>query len=185
MVEISLELADEQKLLRRAQIDPHEFAPIYDHYFPQVYNYVRYRVQNPQWADDLTAEVFQRILAKLHTYSAQKASFRAWLFAIARNQVNDHFRAQKFHNWISFDLLAQHSDDLPSPEQVVIRQDNHQSLLAAVQQLQPRERDIIALKFAAGLTNREIAKLLGLKESHVGVILYRSLKQLRVLVDQE
>ena len=88
-------LPNEQALVSRAAIDPAAFATIYDHYFAKVYNYVRYRVVHPETADDLTAQVFERAPANLTSYRPERAPFAAWLFAITRNAVNGHLRAQK------------------------------------------------------------------------------------------
>ncbi|MFQ6101808.1 MAG: sigma-70 family RNA polymerase sigma factor [Anaerolineae bacterium] len=88
-------LPNELALVARATAEPAAFAAIYDHYFPRVYNYVRYRVRDAQTADDITAQVFERALTHIGTFNPERAPFAAWLFGIARNAVNDHFRARK------------------------------------------------------------------------------------------
>jgi RNA polymerase sigma-70 factor (ECF subfamily) len=77
------------------------------------------------------------------------------------------------------DILRNNASDEPLPQQITIRAETHAELLAAVARLSDRERDFIALKFAAGLTNRRIAELTGLSANHVGVILYRAVRRLR------
>ena len=76
-------------------------------------------------------------------------------------------------------MLRDRASTEPQPEEVAIRDETRAELLAAVARMSDRERDLIALKFAAGLTNRRIAKLTGLNESNVGVILYRAMRRLR------
>ena len=178
-------LPNEPALVARATAEPATFAAIYDHYFSRVYNYVRYRVQDAETADDITAQVFERALASLSGYRPQRAPFAAWLFAIARNAVNDHLRAQKRRRWLSPAVLRDRAGAEPQPEDVVIHHETRDELLAAVARLSDRERDLIALKFAAGLTNRRIAKLTGLSESNVGVILYRAVCRLRAALNVE
>ena len=183
-------LADELVHVARAIDDPAAFAALYDHYFPRVYNYVRYRVQDPVLSDDLTADVFERTLAHLDTYRPDRAPFGAWLFSIARHVITDHFRAQSRRRWLSFDGLHRQASPDPAPEQIAAANTVRARLLAAVGELPDRERDVLALKFAASLTNRQIAQLTGLSESNVGVILYRSLRRLRdqlqdILSDEE
>jgi len=178
-------LPNELALVARATVEPAAFAPVYDHYFPRVYNYVRYRVNDAATADDLTARVFERVLARIGHYCPERAPFAAWLFAIARNAVNDHIRAQKRRRWLSLDVLSDRLSTEPKPEEILVRKEGHAELLAAVAHLSDRQRNLIGLKFGAGLTNRRIAELTGLSESNVGVILYRTMRQLRAEMSAE
>ena len=169
----------EMALVAQAAAEPAAFATIYDHYFPKVYNYVRYRLGDAETADDVTAQVFERTMVNIGRYRPEKAPFSAWLFAIARNAVTDHLRAQKRRRWLSLDALRDRASAQPQPDEAAIRGETRAELLAAIARLSDRERDLIALKFAAGLTNRHIAELTGLSASNVGVILYRAVGRLR------
>lgn len=172
-------LPDELALVARASAEPAAFAAIYDHYFPRVYNYVRYRVADAQEADDLTAQIFERALVHIGGYCPERAPFAVWLFAIARNAVSDHLRAQRRRRWLSLEALRDRTSADPQPEESVTRDETRAELLGAVARLSDRERDLIALKFAVGLTNRRISEISGLSESNVGVILYRAVGRLR------
>ena len=172
-------LPNELALVARATAEPAAFAAIYDHYFPRVYNYVRYRIGDAQVADDITAQIFERALVNVGCYRPERAPFAAWLFAIVRNAVNDHLRAQKRRRWLTLEALRGRASTEPRPEEVAIHNETRADLLAAVSRLSHRERDLIGLKFAGGLTNRRIAALTGLSESNVGVILYRAIRRLR------
>ncbi len=178
-------LTNELALVARATAEPAAFATIYDHYFPRVYNYVHYRVRDAETTDDLTAQVFERALVSIGSYRPDRAPFAAWLFAIARNAVNDHLRAKRRRRWLSLEALRDRASAEPQPEEVAIHGETRAELLAAVARLSDRERDLIALKFAAGLTNRRIAELTGLSESNVGVILYRTVRRLRAELNVE
>jgi len=140
---------------------------------------VRYRVGDAETADDLTAQVFERALVNIGRYRPERAPFVAWLFAIARNAVSDYLRTQRRRRWLSLEVLRDRASRELQPEEVSIRNETHAELLASVARLSDRERDLIALKFAAGLTNRRIAEITGLSESNVGVILYRAVRRLR------
>jgi RNA polymerase sigma-70 factor, ECF subfamily len=182
---MALALPDEAQLVQQAVDDPAAFAVIYDHYFSSVYNYIRYRVEDAPTADDLTATVFEKVLHNLHRFRAEKAPFGAWLFSIARNTVTDHRRRYKQRKTVSIDRIRERvSDNLP-PETFVIEKDRQQQLLDAVQQLPERERDIISLKFGAGLTNRHIADISNLSESNVGVIIYRAIRKLKTQLEAD
>jgi RNA polymerase sigma-70 factor (ECF subfamily) len=171
-------LPNEPVLVAHATAEPAAFAAIYDYYFPRLYNYVRYRVGDAEAADDIVAQVFERVLANIGRYCPERAPFAAWLFAITRNAVADHLRAQKRRRWLSLDACRNRASAEPQPDEVVVRDDTRAELLAAVARLSDRERDLIALKFAVGLTNRRIADLTGLSASNVGVILYRAITAL-------
>ncbi len=175
-------LPNERALVARAVAEPAAFAAIYDHYFPRVYNYARYRVGDAQTADDLTAQVFERVLVKIGEYRPERRPFAAWLFAIARNSVADHLRVQRRHPWLSLEAVRDRASAAPSPEVVVERDQGRSELLEAVARLSERERELVALKFAAGLTNRTIADLTGLSEGNVGVVLYRAMHRLRTVL---
>lgn len=154
-------LVNELALVAQAAAEPAAFVAIYDHYFPRAYNYVRYRVRDAETADDITAQVFGRALVSMGSYRPDRAPFAAWLFAIARNAVNDHLRDQRRRHWLSLEVLRGRASAGSQPEEIAIHGETRAELLAAVARLSDRERDLIALKFAAGLTNRRIAELTG------------------------
>lgn len=155
------------------------FIAYYDEYFPKVYNYIRFRCSDVSLTDDLTSAVFEKALAKFKSFSPVRGPFGAWLFAIARNEVNAHLRTLGRHPCLPIDDFQEHPSESPSPEQILIALENSHELLSAVEKLSERERDLIGLKFGARLTNRQIASMTSLSESNVGVILYRAIVKLR------
>lgn len=164
----------------QASADEREFLVYYDEFFARVYTYIRYRCSDRSAADDLTAIVFEKALARFDRYSPQRGAFNAWIFAIARNEVNAHLRAQMRATNLPIEQADDHPGDTPSPEQAMIAGETQRELMAALDSLGNRERDLIGLKFSARFTNRQIAALTGLSESNVGVILYRALQKLRL-----
>jgi len=175
-------LSNELALVAEATAEPTAFAAIYDHYFRSIYNYVRYRVVDADITDDLTAQVFEKALVSLEGFKPDRGSFAAWLFTISRNMVNDHLRAEKRRRWLSLDILRAKANLDSLPEETIVRNETRAELLLAVTRLSDRERDLLALKFVAGLSNRSIAELTGLSQSNVGVILYRAVRRLRVVL---
>ena len=160
--------------------EPATISAIYSHYFARVYTYVHYRVADAATADDLTAQIFERMVSRIATYNSLRGPFAVWLWAIARNSVTDHLRANQRHRWLTLDGVREWLSPTPLPEDTVIQAELHNALLHAVSGLADRERDLIALKFVGHFTNRRIAALTGLSESNVAVILHRTLKRLRV-----
>lgn len=175
-------LAGSGAAARRDGPQLHAFLRHYDEYFPRVYNYARYRCGDPACADDLTAQVFERALARLDDFDPQRAPFGAWLFAIARNLINNYLRDESRSAYLSIDDYDRRPDTAVGPEERLIRAESQAALLQALAKLSERERDLLSLKFAAGLTNRRIAEIIGLSEANVGVIVYRALHRLRILL---
>ena len=156
-----------------------DFLNIYDHHFAKVYNYVRYCVKFPADADDVTGKVFETALEKLGTYDAARGPVQVWLFGIARNAVLDWFRTRKRRGEVFLDDLPERAGAEPRIEAVLEKKEETGRLLEAMAELDDRSRDIIALKFSSGMTNRDIAQLTGLGESNVGLIIYRAVKKLQ------
>ncbi len=172
--------SDEAELLQT----PSGFATLYNRYYPAVYRYIRYRVDDEDLAADLTAQTFLRALDRLHTFHPERGTFAAWLFRIARNQVNSHYRWRKRHPQVPIERAETIPDEKRSMQTLVEIREENAALQKALRSLTPRERDLLGLKFASRLSHREIAALTGLKENHVGVILYRALRRLRALLTE-
>lgn len=174
---------DPNNLVLQAQSDPQAFTALYDEYFSRVYNYIYHRCGDVALADDLTAQVFERLLKKIRQFSPERGAFEPWLFALARNLITDHFRRSRFP-WLPWETLPQVPAVDPSPESRAVANETESELLSAVARLDRRARDLIGLKFGACLTNRQIAAVAGLSESNVAVILYRAITDLRKLMTQ-
>jgi RNA polymerase sigma-70 factor (ECF subfamily) len=180
MNDTALSLSQEMSLVRQSRADARAFGALYDHYFPRVYNYVYFRVRERAVADDLVSTIFLRALDRLDTYQEKKAPFGVWLFGIAHNVVVDHYRSASRSPSVPLEQAeALVSRGALSAEQSLAQREEAQALLEQVSRLPERDQEIVALKFGSGLTNRKIATLLDLKESHVAVILYRAMRKLR------
>ena len=165
--------------------DETAFERAYESEFPRVYGYIRYRVGNADTTDDLTSQTFLKALDRLSTFDPRKAEIGPWMLGIARNVVRDHLRARRRWGWLPLDWLWDRAAPGPTPEQAAIRNEQQRRLLGALRALSERERDVLGLKFAGDLTNRAIAQLTGLGESHVGVIVYRAVGKLRARMGEE
>lgn len=153
-----------------------DFERLYLSELPRVYNFFRYRVGDGQLAEDLTSETFEKAWRHRNRYRRDLAAFSTWLFTIARRVAQDHYRRHRIE--IPLDEVRQTSTD-EMMEDVAQRHADFARLTVLLARLEDRERDLVALKFGAGLTNRTIARLSGLTESNVGVILHRTLQTLR------
>lgn len=162
-----------------------DFAALYDRYFDRVYGYARLRVGDPAAADDVASRVFEKALDRWETFDPARGEADAWLFAIARSAVQDHFRARRWLSWLPFDLFTERSADEPAADAGLAEAESRQELLAALETLDERARELLALKFEARMTNRAIAEQTGLGESNVAVILFRSLKKLHAALKEQ
>jgi RNA polymerase sigma-70 factor (ECF subfamily) len=172
---------EEKVLASNAGHQAESFMALYDLYFNRVYNYVRYRCYDPQVADDLTAQSFLKALSRISTYNADKAPFGAWLFAIVRNLVSDYYRHEKKYNLVDIEdaeFIVQPCENRDLEESAEQREEKIK-MLQALDKLPSRQRDLIALKFGSEMTNRDIARLTGLTEQNVGVLVHRGIKTLR------
>lgn len=162
--------------LVRAPATETNFAELYRAELPRIYNYFCYCVGDGPLAEDLTSETFEKAWRNRGRYRYDLAAFSTWLLSIARRVAQDHYR--KHHHEISLGEIS----NISANESVEdISQQNadfaHFSVLLA--RLADRERELVALKYGAELTNRAIARLSRLSESNVGVILHRTLQILR------
>lgn len=153
-----------------------DWDAIYARELPRIFNYFRYRVGDDAVAEDLTSTTFEKAWRGRESYRRDTAMFSTWLFAIARNVAIDHFRRS------GRELPLEHAADVPTgttPEHDVLRQGDLERLATLLAELGERERELLAFKFGAELTNREIAKVTKLSESNVGTILHRAVTTLR------
>ena len=155
------------------------FSSFYEEYLPKVFKYISYRISDKFLAEDLTSAVFEKALTKYDTYNSQKAAISTWVFTIARNTLIDHFRVAGHEKTAELDEAIEVPQENPSPEQAVIDDEQWKILQKCMLKLPPNEREIVSMKFSSQMTNRQIAGVLGLSGSNVGVILYRAIRRLR------
>lgn len=182
---VMLTQAEEVSLIALANDDSSAFAELYNYYFPRIYNYVHYRVDDFHAADDLTSQIFEKLFSRIKCYQPERAIFSAWLFSIARNTITDYYRSRKRTHFASLEITAELIDNEPDPADIIALNETQQNLLKALASLNQRERDMIALKFWSGASNRDIARLIGISESNTGVILFRAMRRLRIILESQ
>lgn len=179
MKEATLSQERERALVEEAKCDVQAFVQLYNAYLPKVYRYFLFRVRERQVAEDLTSAVFERVLAKLNTYRAERGSFGSWVFSIARNAFINYHYHQEREPAIGLEEVSDLASKEWMPERELLQRERRRELDVCIASLSPREQEIIALKFGSGFTNRRIAELLGLTETNVGTILYRAVRKIR------
>jgi RNA polymerase sigma factor (sigma-70 family) len=158
-----------------------DFEALYRAARDDVFAYVATLLHDRGAAEDVTAQAFERAFRKSKSYDARRGSERAWLFGIARNAALDELRKRKRTAHLDGDV----EDVAPPPEDEADEALRRVAVRRAVAALPPRERELIALKFQAGLDNAELAAVLGVSVSNAGTRLHRALNTLRENLDDQ
>lgn len=179
------QVQDERDLIRRAKAyDPKAFAEIYERYYQRIYNYVYYRVSDGTTAEDLCSEVFVKALEAIESFTFQGVPFSAWLYRIASNLVIDHYRRQPRQPEMPLEESRRQSLVDDSAGTNLERQFNHQELRQALRDLTSDQQQVIILKFVDGLSNSEVAQILGKTEGAVKSLQHRALASLGRLMGE-
>ena len=152
------------------------FEALYRRTFPRVYSYVASLLRDRSAAEDVTAQAYERAFRKQGAWSARRGTREAWLFGIARNAALDELRRRGRRATLESEPV---DEATPGPDEEAERSLQLGRIRAALVELEPRERDLIALKFVGGLSNGEIARVLQISESNVGTRLHRAVDKLR------
>jgi RNA polymerase sigma-70 factor (ECF subfamily) len=153
-----------------------DWEALYTEQLPRIYNFFRYRVGHGPEAEDLTSITFEKAWRARGRYRRDLAGFTTWLVTIARNVAVDHFRSRHDHAPLE---AAEGVASSETAEEEAERRSDVARLSELLGRLSDRERDLLALKYGAGITSRSIARLTGLSESNVGTILHRAVESLR------
>ncbi|MGD8189587.1 RNA polymerase sigma factor [Brevibacillus ginsengisoli] len=151
---------------------------MYERHHHDVYQFLLYFTGNQNDAEDLTQEVFVRVIHSLDRFEA-RSDVKTWLFAIAKNAAMNHYRKRKWQqilsgNWISFMMTATEGN----PEKEAESKEVEQELIAAIQTLPPRYRMVVILRGIKEYSVRETAESLGCSEANVKTTMHRALKLL-------
>lgn len=176
---------DDDSLAIAARHDPAQYAQLYRRYVGRVYRYFYGRTGSPADAEDLTAQLFLDVLQALPRYRPQ-GTFAAWLFTLARRRAADYHRSRPAAlplEWAEAltgdsDVLAGSSAALAGGSDVlgeVIRAERLRRLAELFNRLDEDRQDLIRLRYGAGLTHRQVGKILGKSEAAVAMALHRTL----------
>lgn len=171
------------ELIRRAQDgETLVVSEIYDRYQQDVFRYMYYRVGDRQTAEDLTSEVFLRMIEKISSYEIRRTSFQAWLFQIARNLSIDHYRKTKSDSRITLE------ENIPGtgeePLEIIDRELTSENLCRALSELPEHQRDVIVMRFVVGMPLREVAQTLHKTEDSIKGLQRRALLDLRDILTE-
>ncbi|HEX3049314.1 MAG TPA: sigma-70 family RNA polymerase sigma factor [Aggregatilineaceae bacterium] len=165
----------EDELLQRARIgDQAAIAEIYEAFFDPIYQFIRWRVNDPGVAEDLTSDVFIKLLAALRGQHAPVQTLRGWLFRVARNVLHDHY-----HQTVAMDEL---DENFPAPydtEVQLMRTLDAERVREAVRRLAPDQQEVLLLRFAQMLSLQDTAQAMGRSLNAVKSLQFRAINTLR------
>ncbi len=164
-----------------------DFSELFQLYYPSIYRYLRYRAASPQDAEDLASVTFERAYTRREQFDAAKGAFSTWLFRIAHNVLANYFRTRqrRTDHEAEVDLPADLITPDPSPESRVIQEEAIAGLMRGLRYLSERDQEVISLKFAGQLSNKEIGQVMELNEKTVSVVLWRAMRRLQKLLTGE
>ena len=159
--------------MRTGDIDWEE---VYDAFIPRIFHFFCYKVGDPLTAEELTSATFEKAWASRRNFRKDRGQIQGWLLGIARHVAGDHFRkpSREVALGEGFDIPADYSVD-----EDLQRRLDYQKVTKILSTFPERQRELVALKYGAELTNREIASITRLSESNVGTILHRVLGRIR------
>ena len=163
--------------------DEKALSELYLTYFPRVYRYILARTGNSHDAEDLAEEVFMRVLEAIDRFQWREAPFSAWLFRIAHNAVISQRRKETARGKSGPLNDGLQSDSL-GPEELVEHRVALNEVMTAAQKLPEAQRQVIALRFGAGLSVAETAQAMGKGEGNVKVIQHKAIAKLREMMGQ-
>lgn len=164
--------------------DDAELRRVYRSHVDAVFAFLAYSVPQAT-AEDLTSATFERVIKAWRSYDPAKASERTWVLTIARNILIDHYRRERIRRATSLDAHPELAESRSTGEDEFERILSDDALRAWLAPLSEREREVVALRYAADMPATEIARITGLSPANVHQIASRSLRRLRALAEEQ
>lgn len=174
---------DDDLVARAIKGDVDAFGDLYERHMMSIYRYVYYRIGEVREAEDLTETIFVKAWRSLRSFKLGKASFRTWIFRVARNSLIDHFRTYKEELELPEDAALR--SPFPQPEEEIIEMEKSEQIAQAIQRLNPHYQEILTLRFINEMSHEEAAQVMGKSAGAVRVLQYRALKALQQQLEQK
>ena len=178
-ITIHQKLQHEADLIAEAQQDPAKFKVLYERHFDEIFAFVHKKVMSSELSSDITSQVFLKALLKIGTFQFRNIPFIAWLYTIARNEVNMYYRNHKKLREVNLDEAWVHQ---LATEFGVDQEDweaQEARLLAALKKLKAKELLVLRLRFYENYSFKEVGQNMGITENNAKVRNYRVLAKLK------
>jgi RNA polymerase sigma-70 factor, ECF subfamily len=173
---------DVELLERAREYDALALAEIYDRYADPIYSYLYRYLGDAAQAEDLTGEVFLKLLQVLNTRRAPRDRLQGWLYRVAHNLAMDCFRRNGKTTTVPLEEEWIAGADPPST--LVENRQTQQQLRAAISRLTAAQQQVILLRFGEGLRLAEVGRLMGKSEGAIKTLQHRAINRLRTLLDR-
>tara|TARA_B100000809_G_C15086376_1_gene511614 strand:+ start:402 stop:992 length:591 start_codon:yes stop_codon:yes gene_type:complete len=159
------------------------FEALYDHFYDQIFRYIVFKTSDFTTAEDLTEDVFLRMLESIRKFKPQGHPFSSWLFRIAHNRVIDHYRKRGRDRNVPLDtILSTVGDSQTTLDNYVETKLAMREVNQAMAQLTELQREVLNLRFAGGLSIKETAETVKRNENSVKALQHSAVKKLRILL---
>jgi RNA polymerase sigma-70 factor, ECF subfamily len=171
------QLNEELIIIEAAKLDPERFAPLYDKYYKQIFNYVYQRMDDKDTAFDLTGQVFLKALTNLSNYQFRGVPFASWLYRIAHNELMQTFRIKKDRRAINADIgdlrfICEETEEPFFEEYIPF-------IKKLIRQLNSDELQMVEMRFFEKRPFKEVAEIMGITEVNAKVRMYRIIEKLK------
>jgi len=175
--------AEKELIDRAARGDVDAFSTLYESYFDRVYRYLYVRLGNAAEAEDLAQDVFAKVIEAISSYQWRNVPFASWLFRIAHNKMIDHIRREKRIERVDSEEAVLSLDE-PDPSEIAEHNLQLEKVRHNIGKLSPAQREVIWLRFSAGLSTTEVASALGKSTGTIKALQYNGIVALRKLMEQ-
>ncbi|MBP8857757.1 MAG: sigma-70 family RNA polymerase sigma factor [Anaerolineaceae bacterium] len=170
-------MTETQAIRAASRGDPDAVAHLYELYQPGIFRFLYYRTGSKLFAEDLTSEVFLRMVRSMSGFQPGRGTFAAWLYQIARRVLYDWYRSNAAHPLV--ELAETHPDPAPQPEEAASKNLDHAVLAEAIQSLSAEQQDVVILRFINGLSLEMTAEAIHRSIDAVKGLQSRGLQKLR------
>jgi RNA polymerase sigma-70 factor (ECF subfamily) len=172
-------LQDEESLVRRAQQkDAEALSQLYEAYFDKIYRYAAIRIRNEAEAEDITQQVFMKMLQSISSYKVKGVPFSSWLYRIAHNQVVDFLRQQNKKSTLDIEGIPL-QDGGEDPQEVMEQKVDIQQLKQASRKLTQAQQEVLSLRFTGELSIAECAQVMRKSEGAIKALQHSAVVELR------
>ena len=182
IIDIVVMSGEQELVARAARGDVDAFSKLYEENFDRVYRYLYVRLGNEAESEDLAQEVFAKVLEVIGSFQWRDVPFASWLFRIAHNKMIDYIRKEKRVERADSDETVLSLDD-PDPAEMAEKNLQLEKVRHNIGKLSPAQREVIWLRFGAGLTTTEVASALGKSTGTVKALQYNGIVALRKMME--
>jgi RNA polymerase sigma-70 factor (ECF subfamily) len=179
------QLKAEEELVKRAQHNRQAFGELYEIYYQRIFNFAVKRTADIQLSLDITSVTFLKALGQIKKYRWRDVPFGAWLYRIAGNEINDHYRRGGGKRIASIEEIAEladtgdYADEINHAEEELSRQEEFLMLHKKIAELPEMYQEVITLKFFEKKKIKEMVEILGKKEGTIKSLIHRGLEKLK------